>query len=153
SMIISLTTTTMMCATMLKPQHERKHGRLFQASESVFRGMLRLYERTLTRILHHPAITLSVTLTTIFLSVYLYVIVPRGFFPQQDTGRLNGTIKADQKTSFQAMNAILRRSMAIVAEDPAVDQGLLGFTGGFQNSVNSGTMFINLKPLNQRPNR
>ena len=101
SMVISLTTTPMMCAYLLK-EHE-SHGWLYRTSERAFNWIVNLYGRTLARVLRHPAITLGVLLATIGLNVYLFIHVPKGFFPQQDNGRLNGTIIADQDTSFQAM--------------------------------------------------
>jgi multidrug efflux pump len=147
SMVISLTTTPMMCALLLKPEREHSRGRFFQASERVFNRVLYFYERSLTRVLLHPAITLLVLIALIILNVYLFYIVPKGFFPQQDTGRLNGSILADQATSFQAMEPRLKQMSKIVGADPAV-ANVVGFTGG--SSTNTGRMFITLKPLNER---
>ena len=101
SLVISLTTTPMMCALLLRAQREQDHGRLYRASESVFQWSLRLYERTLVWVLRHQFLMLLVTLATIGVTVYLYVVIPKGFFPQQDTGGLVGTIQADQSGSFQ----------------------------------------------------
>jgi multidrug efflux pump len=152
SMIISLTTTPMMCAKLLKSKHEERHGRMFRFSERIFDWILGLYETTLAWVLRHQAFTMLVTLSTLAFTVYLYVIVPKGFFPQQDTGRLTGNIMADQDTSFQAMSHLLNRFAAIVSEDPAVD-GVIAFTGGSGNSsgsTNAGRMFVTLKPLAER---
>ncbi len=129
SLLVSLTTTPMMCARFLKPEHGKKHGKLYAASESVFNGLLRFYRRSLTVVLRHPQFTLVVTLITIGLNVYLYVIVPKGFFPQQDTGRLMGAIQGSQDISFPAMRDKLGELMAIVQSDPAVEN-VVGFAGG-----------------------
>ncbi len=145
SMLVSLTATPMMCAHLFK-QHE-SHGRIYRASERVFNWVVRNYGRTLTKVLEHPALTLTVLLATIGLNVYLFIRVPKGFFPQQDNGRMMGAIQADQDTSFQAMNKILQQMVAIVDKDPAVDT-VNGFTGG--GTTNTARMFINLKPLNER---
>ena len=147
SLLISLTTTPMMCARLLKPAREEgQHGRLFQASEKVFTAVLHRYERTLHWVLAHQPLTLLVTLATMVATVYLYTIVPKGFFPQQDTGRLNGSIQADQDTSFQAMQKKLAVFIKTVMDDPAVESAT-GFLGG---SANSGRMFVALKPPGER---
>jgi multidrug efflux pump len=145
SMVVSLTATPMMCAHLLK-EHEF-HGRIYRTSERAFNWIVRGYGRTLAGVLLYPAITLFVLLATIALNVYLYVYVPKGFFPQQDNGRLMGAIQADQDTSFQAMDRILLQMIKIVMADPAVDAAN-GFTGGGQ--MNSARMFISLKPLAER---
>jgi len=148
SMVVSLTATPMMCAHLLK-QHE-SHGKLYWLSERAFHWVVNLYGRTLSRVLRHPAITLAVLLATIALNVFLFIYVPKGFFPQQDNGRMMGSILADQDTSFEAMNGILLRMIDIVKADPAVDN-VLGFTGGGGGTTtNTARMFIALKPLNQR---
>jgi multidrug efflux pump len=149
SMVISLTTTPMMCALLLKPEKEHGHGRAFQFSERIFNRVLGFYERTLTRVLLHPAITLVVLLVLIVLNIYLFAyVLPRGFFPQQDTGRLNGNVLADQATSFQAMEPRLKQMIRIVQADPAV-AATVGFTGGGGGS-NKASIFITLKPLAER---
>ena len=140
SMVISLTATPMMCAKLLRSREEEKHGRLYQASERVFDRILHGYERSLSWVLRHQPLVLFITLATMAASVYLYVIVPKGFFPQQDTGRLNGSIMADQSSSFQAMQQRMRRMVAIVQRDPAVSS-VTSFTGG----NNSARMFVALK--------
>jgi len=143
SMVVSLTATPMMCAHLLK-EHE-SHGWLYRKSEQAFNAVIRAYGRTLSVVLRFPAITLAVLLATIALNVYLYIYVPKGFFPQQDNGRLMGAIQADQATSFQAMDKILAQMSKIIVADPAVDT-IEGFTGG----GNSARMFISLKPPQER---
>src|SRR5204862_6588520 len=107
------------------------------------------YRTTLGWVLRHEPLVMMVTLATIALTVYLYVIVPKGFFPQQDTGRLAGSLLADQDTSFQAMEQLLNRFAAAVSEDEAV-AGVNGFTGGGSSPANSGRMFVSLKPRDER---
>ena len=140
SMVVSLTTTPMMCALLLRPHEKAKHGRLYEASERGFNWILKGYERSLSWVLRHQGFTLLITIATMATSVYLYVIVPKGFFPQQDTGRLTGSIVADQASSFQAMQKRLTRLAAIVQKDPDMEN-VTAFTGG----NNSGRMFISLK--------
>ncbi|WP_445990229.1 multidrug efflux RND transporter permease subunit [Chromobacterium haemolyticum] len=147
SLLVSLTTTPMLCARWLKPREERPPGRLFQWSERVFDAMLDGYRRSLDWALRHGPLMMLILAATIGLNVYLYLAVPKGFFPQQDTGRLNGMIRADQNISFQAMQQKLQRFITVVGRDPAVDT-VLGFTGGGQR--NSANMFVSLKPLSQR---
>ena len=150
SMLISLTTTPMMCATLLKSSHSVRHAWLYRASERVFQWILHLYEITLTRALRFHGITMLVMLSTLGLTVYLYVIIPKGFFPQQDTGRLVGNIQADQGTSFQAMSRLLIQFAGAVSDDPAVDN-VIAFTGGnFGGAANSARMFVTIKPLADR---
>ncbi len=147
SLAMSLTTTPMMCARLLKARGEEKHGRFYHASERLFARTLRGYEVTLDWALAHGRLMLLVLAATIGFNVYLYVIVPKGFFPQQDVGRLIGSIQADQAISFQAMREKLANFVEIVRSDPAVDN-LVAFTGGGQR--NSGFMFVALKPLAER---
>ena len=147
SMVISLTTTPMMCALLLKPER-KTHGGIYQFSENIFNRLLGAYEYTLTRVLRHPVITIIVLLITIALNVYLFIHVSKGFFPQQDTGRLIGNIQADQDTSFDAMNQRLQQMNKIVLADPGV-QSVAGFTGGGRG-VNTAQIFVTLKPLSQR---
>ena len=153
SLVVSLTATPMMCATLLKAHGTHSRGRFFRASEWVFERILGLYELTLRRVLRHQRITLLVTLSTIGFTVYLYVIVPKGFFPQQDTGRLSGSLQADQDTSFQSMSRLLQQYTAVVGEDPAV-AGMISFIGGGSRggggASNSARMFVSLKPLKER---
>jgi multidrug efflux pump len=147
SLAVSLTTTPMMCARLLRPKADRKTGRLGAWSERIFAALVGGYKRSLAWGLRHGILVMLVLLATVCLNVYLYVIIPKGFFPQQDTGRLTGSIQADQSISFQAMRVKLSDFMAIVGSDPAVEN-VVGFTGGSQR--NSGFMFVALKPLSQR---
>ncbi|MFI4981909.1 MAG: efflux RND transporter permease subunit, partial [Nevskiales bacterium] len=144
SLALSLTTTPMMCAFFLKPQVRRagpERRRLFDRA-------LSFYERSLSWALRHGVLVMLVLMVTVGLNVVLYVIVPKGFFPQQDTGRMMGGLQANQSISFQAMQQKLAQLMDIVQHDPAV-QSVVGFTGGGQ--TNSGQVFVALKPLSERP--
>jgi multidrug efflux pump len=145
SMVVSLTTTPMMCAKFLKSQRDRQHGRLYRTGEAFFEGLLGFYERSLRVVLRHPQFTLAALLITVGLNIYLYVVVPKGFFPQQDTGRLMGMIQGAQDISFPAMRDKLTQFMAIVQSDPAIEN-VVGFVG----SGNTGRFFVALKPLNVR---
>ena len=155
SLVLSLTTTPMMAARLLEVAPERKPGRLFLASEHAFAWMLRGYKASLAWALSHSRLMMLILAATVVLNVSLYTGVPytsfsgipKGFFPQQDTGRISGSIQADQGISFQAMQQKLNDFMTIVRQDPAVEN-VIGFTGGGQR--NSGQMFISLKPLDQR---
>jgi multidrug efflux pump len=145
SLAVSLTTTPMMCARFLK--HETgEHGWLYKLSERGFDWMRDEYEFALQWVLRHQLIMLTLTLATIGLSGYLFYIVPKGFFPQQDTGRLTGNILADQDISFAAMKDKLQTFASIVQQDPAVDTVSASTGGGFGGSTNSARMFIQLKP-------
>ena len=147
SLVVSLTTTPMMCARLLQPQGVRRHGRLYLAGERAFAALLHGYEKSLTWALRHSRLMLALLGATVCLNVYLYVIVPKGFFPQQDTGRIVGSIQADQSISFQAMRQKLANFVAIVRADPAVEN-VMAYTGGAQR--NRGVMFMSLKPLKER---
>ena len=149
SLLISLTTTPMMCARILRPENEIRHGRLYRATELGFQWILDEYETTLSWVLRHQPLMLLATLGTIALTVYLYVIVPKGFFPQEDTGRLMGAIQADQSTSFQTMSKLLTEFADTVGKDPAVED-VIAFTGGAGGTANTGRMFVSLKPLSDR---
>jgi multidrug efflux pump len=153
SMIVSLTTTPMMCAYILKPPRRsgegggeagRPPGRLSRAAERAFTMLQNGYGRTLRIALDHPRLTMVVFLGSIILNIFLYVEIPKGFFPQQDTGRIIGGIRADQSISFQSMRRKFRQFVNIIRDDPAVEN-VVGFTGGFQ--TNSGFLFATLKPL------
>ena len=144
SLVVSLTTTPMMCAFLLKGEHRQKHGRVYRANEWIFNKILHFYERTLGWVFRHQFIMLIVTIVTIGFTVYLYIIVPKGFFPQQDTGRLIGTIQADQDASFQSMQRLMIEFAKTVKEDPAVES-VIASTGGNRGSTNSGNMFVALK--------
>jgi multidrug efflux pump len=148
SMVVSLTTTPMMCAYLLKEQ--KTHGWMYRTTERAFTWNANAYGRTLSFVLRHPAGTLAVLLATIGLNVYLFIRVPKGFFPQQDNGRIMGAIMADQDTSFQAMDKLLLQMTKIIAADPAVDT-VQGFTGGgWAGTSNTARMFISLRPLAER---
>ena len=148
SLVISLTTTPMMCSRLLKEKPE--HGRLYRTSERVFQWILSLYERSLTWVLRHPLPMLLLLLITIGVNIYLLVIVPKGFFPQQDTGRLAGGIQGSQDSSFTAMRQRMARFVDIIKADPGV-ANVVAFTGsGGGTTTNTGRMFIALKPLQER---
>ena len=147
SLLVSLTTTPMMCARLLRRVRESNRGWFSRASERAFGSLLHRYEVSLAWALRHSRFMMVILLATICLNVYLYVIVPKGFFPQQDTGRLVGNIQADQSISFQAMRQKLADFIDIIHKDPAVGS-VVGFTGG--SNVNSGFMFVALKSLNER---
>jgi len=148
SMLVSLTATPMMCARLLRPHAEERHGRIFQASERWFQKVLGLYEAALGWVLRHQFFTLMVAAGTVVMTVALFIIVPKGFFPQQDTGRVMGAIQADQDTSFQAMRARLIKLSAIVEQDPDVAH-TMAFVGG-GGVTNTGRVFMSLKPNSQR---
>ncbi|MFZ5780421.1 MAG: efflux RND transporter permease subunit [Pseudomonadota bacterium] len=147
SMVVSLTTTPMMCAYVLRSPAAHAPGRFFRWSERGFAALQRGYGRSLALVLRHPLLTMIVFLATVILNIQLYVTIPKGFFPQQDTGRIVGGIRADQSISFQAMRRKFRQFVNIVREDPAV-ASVAGFTGGY--STNSGFVFATLKPLDER---
>ena len=146
SLLVSLTATPMMCAKLLRAHGEEKRGRAYRASERAFGWIIGRYERSLRWVLGHQGITLAATLATMAATIVLYAKVPKGFFPQQDTGRLTGQIVADQDTSFQAMQHKLAEFVTGVLQDPAVESAN-GFVGG---SSNTGRMFIALKPKEDR---
>ncbi|MCL2831086.1 MAG: multidrug efflux RND transporter permease subunit [Betaproteobacteria bacterium] len=152
-LLISLTTTPMMCARLLRAHHlaEKEGGGqenfLQRLSARVFDGMLSGYRASLDWALEHGRTMMMILLAVIGLNVYLYIAIPKGLFPQQDTGRMMGNIQADQSISFQAMRQKLVDFMTVVQADPAVDS-VIAFTGG--SRVNSGRMFIALKPLAKR---
>ena len=149
SMVISLTTTPMLCALFLNvASHERRQQKwFFRHAENGFSAMTRFYERTLAWSLDNALLVLTIMIATIGLNIYLYVVIPKGFFPQQDTGSLVGNVQADQATSFQSMRTKLRLLQNIVQRDPAV-ASVVGYTGGRQ--TNSANMYVALKPESQR---
>ena len=146
SLVVSLTTTPMMCAVLLRGEPGR-HGWLYRASERFFEAMLNFYRRTLTASLLHPRSVMAVLGAVLFLNFVLYYYIPKGFFPQQDTGRVTGVIQADQSISFQLMQQKLAQFVTIIKQDPAIET-VVGFTGGGQ--TNSGFVFASLLPLDQR---
>jgi multidrug efflux pump len=150
SLVVSLTVTPMMCATILKDETAKPHGRVYRASESMFAWMHNHYETSLRWSLDHRRIMIGVMMATVVLSVTLFATIPGGFFPEQDTGRISGSIQAAQDISFQAMRAKLIQIVAIIKKDPDVEY-VIGFTGGGGGStVNTGRMFISLQPFGKR---
>jgi hydrophobe/amphiphile efflux-1 (HAE1) family protein len=144
SLLVSLSTTPAMCAQLLKPMHEAKHNRAYQFSEKIFEWILNIYKITLGWVLRHQPVMLLLTIVTACLTVVLYIMVPKGFFPQQDTGRLSGAVQAAQDISFPSMNTKMNEFVNIVIKDPDV-QTIVGFAGG-NTALNQGRMFITLKP-------
>src|ERR1700694_2966519 len=152
SMVISLTATPMMCARLLKHHDPASQGRLYRASERVFEWMLRRYEKSLGWVLRPQPLTLAVTLATMAATVFLYAKVPKGFFPQQDTGRIGGQIRGQQDVSFDALRQKVMTLASIVRQDPGV-QNVMAFVGGGGpggGSGNMGNMFMSLKPDAER---
>ena len=150
SLVLSLTTTPMMCARLLRPEArgpEYHPNIVVRGLEGGFEAMLAAYARTLDVALRHPRLVLLSLAATVGLNVYLYVIVPKGFFPDQDTGQMMGGVQADQRISFQSMEAKLRQATEIVGADPAVES-IVGFTGG--RGTNSANVFVGLKPIGAR---
>ena len=148
SMLISLTTTPMMCAYLLKDERTVKHGRAYQISEKGFSWMLSTYSRSLTWVLKHPGPMLTLLLLTIALNFYLIDIIPKGFFPQQDTGAIQGSVRGPQDASFPVMNNSIVQLVNVIKADPAVDN-VIAYTGG-NGASNTGNINIALKPLNVR---
>ena len=148
SLLVSLTTTPTMCAKFLRPPNEEKHNIFFRASEWSFEGLLKTYTRMLKWVLAYQPVTLTMTILVACLSVFLYIKVPKGFFPQQDTGRLQGSVMAAQDISFQSMSDKMQRYVNIVMKDPSVDS-IVGFAGG-NTALNQGRFFVMLKSLEQR---
>jgi multidrug efflux pump len=149
SLVVSLTATPMMCARFLRPEKAESHGRLYRASERGFERMLSGYDHGLKWVLRHQTIVFIITVATMALSIYLYINIPKGFFPQQDTGRLSGQITASQDISYAAMAKKQKALCAIVMKDPAVDS-VTSFIGSNAGSTNIGRLFIQLKPRDQR---
>jgi len=153
SLVVSLTTTPMMCAVLLRGDRGEPHGRIYRISERIFELMLNFYRWTLAIALRHPRLVMLILVATLGLNFHLYSVVPKGFVPQQDTGLLIGSIQADQHISFQLMKQKLTQFISIVKSDPAVDT-VVGFTGGSGpgpgGSTNTGTVFASLKPIGER---
>ncbi len=148
SMVISLTTTPMMCSRVMRAEADVEHGRVYNWSERLFTTVLGGYRKTLTWVLDHPALMLLVFVATLVLNVFLILKAPTGFFPQQDTGLMMGGMQGPQDSSFYAMNKAVHQANLIIAHDPGV-QNAMAFTGG-NGSTNAGFTFIALKPLSER---
>jgi len=148
SLVVSLTLTPMLCAKFLRHDPKEKHGRLYRFSESGFELLLKTYRSSLGWVLRHQALTLAVTILTACLSIYMYIVAPKGFFPQQDTGRMGGSIQAAQDIAFPALSQKLKQFIAVMRRDPAVES-VVGFAGGSGVS-NTGRMFITLKDPKDR---
>jgi multidrug efflux pump len=152
SLLVSLTTTPMMCSRLIRRRDPHREGVVFRASERAFEAVLDAYRRSLHWALANRGLVMLLLAATVIFNIYLYVKIPKGFFPQQDTGRVTGGIQADQAISFQAMSGKLRQFVNIVKADPAV-QSVVGFTGGGSQGggqTNSGFVFAALKPRAQR---
>ena len=145
SMVVSLSTTPMMCSRLLKAKSEESHGAVFRASERGFAWILSHYEQSLAWVLRHQRATLAVAILTAVATVVLYVVIPKGFFPQQDTGRITGSIQAAQDISFQGLDKLMPQYVDIVMKDPAVEN-----VTAFSDTGNSGRMFCSLKPIENR---
>jgi multidrug efflux pump len=148
SMLISLTTTPMMCAYILKNEREQKHGRIYLANERAFEWLLSIYRRSLHWVLDHPRLTMLVLFLTIALNVVLVIVIPKGFFPQQDTGAITGGVQGPQDSSFPAMDSSVRQIVGVIKNDPAV-ANVIAFTGG-NGATNTGFIYIALQPLSVR---
>jgi multidrug efflux pump len=152
SLLVSLTTTPMMCSLFIRRHDAQREGAVFRASERVFAAVLGAYRRSLRWALANRGLVMVLLAATVIFNVYLYLNIPRGFFPQQDTGRITGGIQADQAISFQAMSLKLKQFVNIVKTDPAV-ASVVGFTGGGSaggGQTNSGFVFASLKPRSER---
>jgi multidrug efflux pump len=145
SMVISLTTTPMMCAYLLRNERAAKHGRIYLANEKAFDRLLSLYRRSLHWVMDHPALTITVLFLTIALNVLLVITIPKGFFPQQDTGAITGGVQGPQDSSFPAMDSSIKQIVGVIKNDPAVEN-VVAFTGG-GGATNTGFIYIALKPL------
>ena len=145
SMLVSLTTTPMMCSRVLKREHDTDHGRIYRWTERMFDGLLHGYRISLVWVLDHPALVLVIFFITLGLNVFCLIKVPKGFFPQQDIGTAMGGMQGPQDTSFYAMRKAVQQSVSIIKSDPGV-QNVMGFTGG-QGATNGGFVYIALKTL------
>jgi multidrug efflux pump len=149
SLVVSLTTSPMLCARLLRSEKEEKHGALYHWSERGFQALNHGYARSLQFVLRHRRTTMATLLITIALNVYLFTIVPKGFFPQQDTGRVSGSVVAQQDVSFNALHDKMDAYVGIIRKDPAIDQ-IISFAGSSTTANNAGRMFMTLKPPGQR---
>ena len=152
SLLVSLTTTPMMCSRLIRRREPAREGRFFRASERAFEAVLDAYRRSLGWALENRGLVMLLLAMTVVFNVYLFLVIPKGFFPQQDTGRLIGGIQADQAISFQSMSSKLQQFVNIVKADPAIDS-VVGFTGGGSaggGQTNSGFVFAALRPRGER---
>jgi multidrug efflux pump len=151
SAFVSLTLTPMLCAKLLRHKADAQQGRFYRASERVFERTIAFYGRTLKVVLEHRTLTLLIALGTLVLTVFLYIVIPKGFFPVQDTGEIMGVSEADQSVSFTEMATLQQRLATVILKDPAVES-LSSFIGvdGTNTTLNAGRIQINLKPLDQR---
>jgi len=154
SAIVSLTLTPMMCARMLSAESLRKQNRFSRASEAMFERVIARYGRMLQKVLRHPWLTLGVAIGAMALTVVLWLVIPKGFFPVQDNGIIQGTLQAPQSVSYSNMAQRQQEVASIIMKDPAV-QSLTSFVGvdGTNAALNSGRLQINLKPLDERADR
>ena len=151
SAVVSLTLTPMMCSKFLRPESEERHGRMYHATERMFQGMLGAYDRGLVWVLRHQPLVLGVAILTLFATVWLYIIIPKGLLPEQDTGMITGVTDAAQSISFSAMVERQREIAEIVQKDPDVTS-VASFVGNgtLNPTVNAGKLYIMLKPRDQR---
>ncbi|HMJ61113.1 MAG TPA: efflux RND transporter permease subunit, partial [Bryobacteraceae bacterium] len=148
SAVVSLTLTPMLCAKLLRHKKDAHEGRFYKASERVFEGTIAFYGKTLTWVLRHRVLTLGVAAGTLALTIFLYIAIPKGFFPVQDTGQIQGVSEADQSVSFAEMSRLQQQVGAVILKDPAVES-LSSFIGvdGANTTLNAGRVQINLKPI------
>lgn len=151
SAVVSLTLTPMLCAKLLRHKKDAHEGRFYKTSEKVFEGTIAFYGKTLTWVLRHRVLTLGVAAGTLALTIFLYIAIPKGFFPVQDTGQIQGVSEAGQSVSFSEMSRLQQRVAAVILKDPAVES-LSSFIGvdGANTTLNAGRVQINLKPIGDR---
>ena len=147
--VVSLTLTPMLSSRFLRPPSEQHHGRLFEVTEDLWQRSLRLYERSLDWVMDHRVETMGFSAAILVASILLFVHIPKGFLPEEDTGRVHGTVETVEGTSFEAMLAHQKQVAAVVAEDPAV-RDFMSFVGGGRGTMNQGTVFMHLKPRSER---
>jgi multidrug efflux pump len=148
SLIVSLTATPMMCSRL--KESKKSHGKIYQFNEQCFNWFLKKYEIALAWVLEHSLVVLFIAIGTLVLNIYLYAVIPKGFFPQQDTGRITGNIIADQSISFQAMSDKIQKLVKVLNDDPAVDTVIAFCGGGGGSTINTGRCFVTLKPIEVR---
>jgi HAE1 family hydrophobic/amphiphilic exporter-1 len=149
--VVSLSLTPMLCSRFLRPHGQEKHGRIYMALERFFDGMLHAYERSLTLVLRHRIVMLALTGALFILTIFLFIVMPKGFLPTEDTGQIFAFTEAQQGISFEDMAAHQKELMDIVARDPNVDQFMSSIgASGLSAATNAGRMFIRLKPRSER---